>query len=105
MFVRFDNGPEFVAIVIARWCAEAGVAAVFIKGEHEAGSGEEGQTPMLHGSSPRPGIGSTVQCVSVSRAAVVPAGVRSRTFTARNGRWATPGPARRWALRGWWDHR
>ena len=29
-FVRFDNGPEFVAIVVAEWCAEAGVAAVFI---------------------------------------------------------------------------
>jgi putative transposase len=29
-FVRFDNGPEFVAIVIAEWCATHGVGAVFI---------------------------------------------------------------------------
>lgn len=29
-FVRFDNGPEFIAIVVAEWCAEAGVAAIFI---------------------------------------------------------------------------
>jgi len=29
-FVRFDNGPEFVAIVVAEWCAEAGVNAIFI---------------------------------------------------------------------------
>lgn len=29
-FLRFDNGPEFVAIVIAEWCASHGVDAVFI---------------------------------------------------------------------------
>lgn len=29
-FVRFDNGPEFIAGVVAEWCDEAGVAAVFI---------------------------------------------------------------------------
>ena len=29
-FVRFDNGPEFVAHAIADWCAETGVQAVFI---------------------------------------------------------------------------
>ncbi len=29
-FVRFDNGPEFIAIVVAEWCAETGVAAIFI---------------------------------------------------------------------------
>ncbi len=29
-FVRFDNGPEFVAIVVADWCKTHGVDAVFI---------------------------------------------------------------------------
>ena len=29
-FVRFDNGPEFVAHAVADWCAESGVAAIFI---------------------------------------------------------------------------
>jgi putative transposase len=29
-FVRFDNGPEFVAHAVADWCTETGVAAVFI---------------------------------------------------------------------------
>jgi len=29
-FVRFDNGPEFVAHAVADWCATSGVAAVFI---------------------------------------------------------------------------
>jgi len=29
-FVRFDNGPEFVAIVVAEWCNTHGVDAVFI---------------------------------------------------------------------------
>ena len=29
-FVRFDNGPEFVARAVADWCAETGVGAVFI---------------------------------------------------------------------------
>ena len=29
-FVRFDNGPEFVANTVAEWCTETGVNAVFI---------------------------------------------------------------------------
>jgi len=29
-FVRFDNGPEFVSIVVAEWCAANGTACVFI---------------------------------------------------------------------------
>ena len=29
-FVRFDNGPEFVADVVADWCASNGTAACFI---------------------------------------------------------------------------
>jgi len=29
-FVRFDNGPEFVAVVVAEWCASHGADAVFI---------------------------------------------------------------------------
>jgi transposase InsO family protein len=29
-FVRFDNGPEFVAHAVADWCAESGAGAVFI---------------------------------------------------------------------------
>lgn len=29
-FVRFDNGPEFVAHAVAHWCASNGVDAVFI---------------------------------------------------------------------------
>lgn len=29
-FVRFDNGPEFVANAVADWCTETGVEAVFI---------------------------------------------------------------------------
>jgi putative transposase len=29
-FVRFDNGPEFVAIVVAEWCAANGTECVFI---------------------------------------------------------------------------
>ncbi len=29
-FVRFDNGPEFVSVAVADWCAETGVNSVFI---------------------------------------------------------------------------
>lgn len=29
-FVRFDNGPEFVAHAVADWCSESGVSAIFI---------------------------------------------------------------------------
>jgi len=29
-YVRFDNGPEFVAHAVVDWCAEAGVETVFI---------------------------------------------------------------------------
>ncbi len=29
-FVRFDNGPEFVAATVAEWCEEVGTGAVFI---------------------------------------------------------------------------
>src|SRR3546814_907118 len=29
-FVRFDNGPEFVSIVVAEWCATKGTECVFI---------------------------------------------------------------------------
>ena len=29
-FVRFDNGPEFVSIVVAEWCASKGTECVFI---------------------------------------------------------------------------
>lgn len=29
-FVRFDNGPEFVAIAVAEWCAANGTSCVFI---------------------------------------------------------------------------
>ncbi len=29
-FVRFDNGPEFVAIVVAEWCATNGTECIFI---------------------------------------------------------------------------
>lgn len=29
-FVRFDNGPEFVSIVVAEWCASKGTQCVFI---------------------------------------------------------------------------
>ena len=29
-FLRFDNGPEFVSIVVAEWCASKGTACVFI---------------------------------------------------------------------------
>ncbi len=29
-FVRFDNGPEFVALVVAEWCEANGTACVFI---------------------------------------------------------------------------
>ena len=29
-FVRLDNRPEFVAIVVAQWCESHGVDAVFI---------------------------------------------------------------------------
>ncbi|WP_420451790.1 IS3 family transposase [Ilumatobacter sp.] len=29
-FVRFDNGPEFVAVVVAEWCAANGTECVFI---------------------------------------------------------------------------
>ena len=29
-FVRFDNGPEFVAVVVAEWCAANGTQCVFI---------------------------------------------------------------------------
>lgn len=29
-FVRFDNGPEFIAIAVADWCRFSGTAAVFI---------------------------------------------------------------------------
>ncbi len=30
VFVRFDNGPEFVSIVVAEWCGQSGVDAIFI---------------------------------------------------------------------------
>ncbi len=30
VYVRFDNGPEFVATAIADWCAETGTRTVFI---------------------------------------------------------------------------
>ena len=29
-YVRFDNGPEFVANAVGDWCEEAGVGTVFI---------------------------------------------------------------------------
>jgi len=29
-FIRFDNGPEFVAHAVAEWCADNGTGAVFI---------------------------------------------------------------------------
>ena len=29
-FVRFDNGPEFVAHAVVDWCADAGIGTVFI---------------------------------------------------------------------------
>jgi putative transposase len=29
-FVRFNNGPEFVSLVVAGWCASKGTACVFI---------------------------------------------------------------------------
>lgn len=29
-FLRFDNGPEFVSIVVAEWCASKGTQCVFI---------------------------------------------------------------------------
>ncbi len=30
LYIRFDNGPQFVSHTIADWCTETGVDAVFI---------------------------------------------------------------------------
>ena len=51
-FVRFDNGPEFIAHAVADWCRFNGVATVFID------PARHGRTP---GSSPST-AGSATSC-------------------------------------------